>query len=157
MNQEQKITRLTFAYHFFFDKRYRGKAKDINLFLMEVIFSGFDDNHDGRLSFLEFLEGKNLFESKSRRDNMKFVFRLIDLNRNRKIEKKEIENFLDKLHKAGVGKKSNHAKFAQDMIDELDGNNDGFIDEDEFIEGFFNNAKYYEFIESIFVFETSQM
>ena len=119
LSQEQKISRSTFTYHFFFDKRYRSKAKDINAFT-DLIFNAFDRNSDGRLSFFEFLIGKHLFESGSKKENLKFMFRLFDISRDQKLEKKEIEDFLIKLSQIGLNNNTNHAEFAQQMMNDLD-------------------------------------
>lgn len=151
LNQETTINRSTFAYHFFFDKRYRSKAKDINAFT-DLLFNAFDLNSNGRLSFIEFLIGKHLFESDSKKNNLKFLFRLFDMSHDQKIEKKEIEEFLIKLGQLGLNKTDNHAEFAQQMINDLDFDHNGSIDENEFIEGILKNEKYNNFIDSIFVF-----
>ena len=63
------------------------------------------------------------------------------------MEKCEIELFLSTL---GRLDDEGNAEFAQEMMDDLDFDKNGSIDEDEFIEGILKNEKYMNFINSIF-------
>ncbi len=162
MDQSSTISRDTFIDYFFYDKHYRAKAKNVNEFI-KLLFSAFDRNSDGSLSFQEFLVSKQLFESRSISDSLKFMFRLFDFTKDERIERPEIELFLQNLHKAmtitdGDGDEENDAdksssEFAQSMMNDLDFNKNGSIDEDEFIEGFLKSEKYMNFIKTVFDFD----
>jgi Ca2+-binding EF-hand superfamily protein len=134
MDQTNSISKPTFDFNFFFDKRYRANSKNIDLFL-DQLFDAFDRNQDGALSFQEFLVGKILFESKSSRDNLKIFFRLFDISKDTRIEKNEIEQVLTILGRLDtIGPDNTYSSFAQEMLQDLDFDKDGSISEDEFIE-----------------------
>ena len=160
MDQSSAISRDTFIDYFFHDKHYRAKAKNINEFI-SLLFSAFDRNSDGSLSFYEFLVSKQLFESKSISDSLKFMFRLFDLTKDERIERSEIEIFLQNLHRAMKitdenvenNDANNSSEIAQSMMDDLDFDRNGSIDEAEFIAGFLKSEKYMSFINTVFVFD----
>ena len=134
MDQTNRISKPTFDFNFFFDKRYQANSKNIDLFL-DQLFDAFDRNQDGALSFQEFLVGKILFESKSSRDNLKIFFRLFDISKDTRIEKNEIEQVLTILGRLDtIGPDNTYSSFAQEMLQDLDFDKDGSISEDEFIE-----------------------
>ncbi len=134
MDETNSISKPTFDFNFFFDKRYQANSKNIDLFL-DQLFDAFDGNQDGALSFQEFLVGKILFESKSSRDNLKIFFRLFDISKDTRIEKNEIEQVLTILGRLDtIGPDSTYSNFAQEMLQDLDFDKDGSISEDEFIE-----------------------
>ena len=104
---------------------------------IDILFNAFDRDQDGAISFSEFLVGKEMFESESHQEFLKFVFKLFDLSKDKIIEKNEIELFLNSLSRAGVTNKSSDKSdtdFAQEMMDDLDFDKNGTLNEDEFIE-----------------------
>jgi Ca2+-binding EF-hand superfamily protein len=139
LDQESTITKEAFANYFFFDKRYRAKVKNINIFI-DILFNAFDRDQDGAISFNEFLVGKEMFESKSQQEFLKFIFKLFDLSKDKMIEKNEIELFLNSLTRAGSTYKlsdKSETDFAQEMMDDLDFDKNGTLNEDEFIEVYY--------------------
>lgn len=147
MDQESSISKSSFSFFCFFDKRYRARVKNLDLFV-DQLFQAFDRDNSGALSFQEFLVGKRLFESESHRDNLKFFFRLFDLSKDNRIEKSEIEMFLTILGRVESDGDSN-SDYAQSMLNDLDFDRNGCIDEDEFIEGILKNEKYKHLLDSI--------
>jgi len=79
LDQNDSISKETFAFYCLFDKRYRAKVTDFEYFI-EQLFEAFDRDGSGALSFQEFLIGKRLYESDSHKENLKFIFRLFDLS-----------------------------------------------------------------------------
>jgi len=139
MDETNSISKSAFDFNFFFDKRYQVKSKNIDLFLNQL-FSAFDEDNSGALSFQEFLIGKMLFESNSQRDNLKIFFRLFDISKDKRIEKCEIEQILTILGREDtIGADKSYADFAQEMLNDLDFDKDGSITEDEFIEVFISS------------------
>lgn len=69
-----------------------------------------------------------------------------NLGKDGRVEKSEIELFLNTLGR--LDDKQN-AEFAQTMMDDLDFDHNGTLDEDEFIEGILTNEKYMNLINSI--------
>lgn len=139
LDQESTITKEAFANYFFFDKRYRAKVKNINIFI-DILFNAFDRDQDGAISFNEFLVGKEMFESESQQEFLKFIFKLFDLSKDKMIEKNEIELFLNSLTRAGSTYKlsdKSETDFAQEMMDDLDFDKNGTLNEDEFIEVYY--------------------
>ena len=139
LDQESTITKESFANYFFFDKRYRAKVKNINIFI-DILFNAFDRDQDGAISFNEFLVGKEMFESESQQEFLKFIFKLFDLSKDKMIEKNEIELFLNSLTRAGSTYKlsdKSETDFAQEMMDDLDFDKNGTLNEDEFIEVYY--------------------
>ena len=126
-----------------------------------MLFSAFDRDSDESLSFYEFLVSKQLFESKSISDSLKFMFRLFDLTKDERIERSEIEIFLHSLHRVmpltdendKTDDANSSSEFAQNMMDDLDFDRNGSIDEAEFIAGFLKSEKYMSFINTVFVFD----
>ena len=112
MDETNSISKSAFDFNFFFDKRYQVKSKNIDLFLNQL-FSAFDEDNSGALSFQEFLIGKMLFESNSQRDNLKIFFRLFDISKDKRIEKCEIEQILTILGREDtIGADKSYADFA---------------------------------------------
>jgi Ca2+-binding EF-hand superfamily protein len=78
-----------------------------------------------------------MFESQSQQEFLKFIFKLFDLSKDKMIEKNEIELFLNSLTRAGSTYKlsdKSENDFAQEMMDDLDFDKNGTLNEDEFIE-----------------------
>lgn len=119
---------------------------------IDLLFRAYDCNKDGELTFQEFLTGKKLFESKDIKDNIRFIFRLLDMTKDKKIELNEIELFLKTLHQAADLKENDEfddKEYAQRLINDLDTDKDGSLSEEEFLQGIMNNEYYVSFIRSI--------
>lgn len=150
MDNDEAISRTSFSILVLYDRRYQGKMKDMNQFL-ESLFQAFDRDSSGELSFREYLQGKKLIESNNLRDNIRFIFNLLDLSRDKKIEKDEINTFLKTVHKSGGMKDEamSDEEYAAKMLCDLDLNKDGAISQDEFVDGIVKNERYVNFIRSI--------
>ena len=94
---------------------------------------------------------KRLIESNDLKDHVRFIFSFLDLTQDKTIEKKEILVFLQTVHNAGAAKDvaMGDEEYAAQMVNDLDSNGDGLIDEEEFIEGILKNETYANFIRSI--------
>ncbi len=150
MEQNGTISKKRFQQLIFFDKRYQGKFNDMNAFI-EMLFKAFDRDDSGSLTFREFLMSKRLIDSNDLKDLMRFIFKFLDLSQDKTIEKKEILIFLKTMHKANSAKEElmNNEEYAEKMINDLDLNNDGLIDEEEFIEGVLKNENYTDLVRFI--------
>ena len=104
------------------------------------LFQAFDRNSNDKLSFLEFLIGMTFFTSDDHYNNLKIFFNLFDLNKDNCIQKNEIHLILSALKKLDVLEDEN------EFLKQLDLNNDGSIDEDEFIYGIIKNNKYKDIV-----------
>jgi len=150
MDQSGSISKSSFEQLIFFNESYRGKFKNMNLFI-EMLFRALDRDSSGSLSFREFLMSKRLIESNDLRDTIRFVFTFLDLSQDKTVEKKEILIFLKTMHQAcsEEGEMINHEEFAEKMVNNLDINNDGSISEEEFIEGVLKNEIYANLLRTI--------
>ena len=150
LDNTQTLSKSAFAVLIFFDKKYKKSSSDDDKFA-DMLFQAFDCDASGQLTFEEFLNGKRLFESKDIRDNIRFIFRLLDYSKDKRIEKQEIELFITTLHKAGAPKSDDldEAEYAHRMVEDLDKDKNGMLDEEEFVEGIMRNQCYVDFIKSI--------
>lgn len=112
-----------------------------DLFVTQI-YRAFDQDDNGTLNFTEFLVGMYLIRNEDERENLKFTFKLFDLNKDEKLELNEIAKFISCLSKAGCSDEQSRLEFAQNMINDLDLNQDGSISENEFIDGVLRNEKY---------------
>ncbi len=112
-----------------------------DLFVTQI-YRAFDQDDNGTLNFSEFLVGMHLIQNEDERENLKFTFKLFDLNKDEKLELNEIAKFISCLSKVECNDEQSRLLFAQNMIKEFDLNQDGSISENEFIEGVLNNEKY---------------
>ncbi len=149
MEQDGTISKSSFQQFFLFDKRYQGKFNDMNAFI-EMLFKAFDRDSSGSLSFREFLISKRLIDSNDSRDLIRFIFTFLDLSHDKAIEKKEILIFLKTMHKASKAIENiDIDSLAEKIFNDFDLDNDGSINEDEFIEGVLRNEIYANLINSI--------
>ena len=75
------------------------------------------------------------------------MFHLIDLTKNKKIKKKQIEKFLKTLSKTGTLTEVNRkTPIDQLLIQEFAFDKDDLINEDEVIEEMFKNDSYTKFV-----------
>ncbi len=117
------------------------KPDDSDLFVSQM-YRAFDQDESGTLSFTEFLVGLYLIQNDDEKENLKFTFKLFDLNKDGRLEENEIAKFVSCLSKAGCNDEKSQHEFARNMINDLDLNHDGSIDENEFIIGVLKNEKY---------------
>ena len=150
MEQDEAISKSAFQQLIFFDKRYQNKFNDLNAFI-EMLFRAFDRDSSGSLTFREFVMSKRLIDSNDLKDIIRFIFSFLDLSQDKTIEKKEILIFLKTMHKANTAKEEiiYNEEFAEKMINDLDLNKDGKIDEEEFIEGVLKNEDYVDLVRFI--------
>jgi len=73
------------------------------------------------------------------------------MSNDKKIEKKEIQIFLKAINKSCAIKDEllSDEDYAEKMLNDLDLNKDGVMNEEEFIEGILKNESYANFIRSI--------
>ena len=118
---------------------------------MEMLFKALDRDCNGTLSFREFIMNKLLIESNDLKNLIRFIFSFLDLTHDNIIEKKELLIFLKTINKTSANTQEifNNEEFAEQMINDLDLNKNGQIDEDEFIEGVLKNKSYEKLIHSI--------
>ncbi len=149
--QEETMTKEIFMSYVFYDKLQNSKFKKVEKFF-NLLFDVYDIDGSGQLTFEEYIVGKKLFESEDIKDNTRFIFRLLDISHDKKIERKEIVRFLDIMNSCGAelnsDKKSSN-EYAKKMMDDLDLDKNGFLEEEEFIDGITQNKEYVSFIKSI--------
>lgn len=112
-----------------------------DLFVTQI-YRAFDQDDSGTLNFTEFLVGMYLVQNEDEKENLKFTFKLFDLNKDEKLELNEIAKFISCLSKAGCPDEKTQLEFAEKMMQDFDLNHDGSISEDEFIDGVLRNDKY---------------
>lgn len=104
------------------------------------------------MSFEEFIKAKRLLESDDVRDQIKLMFCLISLTKNKKIKKKTVEKFLKTLSKTGtltdVNSKTpiDGVPIDELLIKEFAFDKDGLIEEDEVIEEMLKNDSFTKFV-----------
>jgi Ca2+-binding EF-hand superfamily protein len=150
MDDNGAISKSSFEQLIFFNERYQGKFDNMNTFI-DMLFKAFDRNSSGSLSFKEFLMSKRLIDSNDLKDLLRFIFCFLDLSQDNTIEKNEILIFLQTIQKTSAANEElmSNEEYAQKMVNDLDSNNDGQIDEEEFIEGILKNEFYSNLIRSI--------
>jgi len=149
------MTRDMFMSFIFYDKLYQCKLKKIDKFF-NMLFDAFDVDGSGQITFEEYIIGKRLFDSKDIRDNIRFIFRLCDMSKDKKIEQKEIERFFEIMNSIaddtkvmGQNSKSSNKEKAKKMMESLDLDKNNYLEEEEFINGIAQNQDYISIIKSI--------
>ena len=92
--------------------------------------------------FAEFLVGMYLLRNENEEENLKFTFKLFDLNKDGKLEECEIAKFVSCLSKANCKDEKSQLEFAKKMMEDFDLDKDGSISECEFINGILRNVMY---------------
>lgn len=114
-------------------------------------------NRDARqvLDFTEFLIRKRLLESENIKDNIRFIFMLVELIRNGKIKKSELKTFLETLFKAGFLKDINLEDCAVKLLNDFKFDKNDCCPENGFIETILSDPNYTSFVMSCKSFEQS--
>ena len=149
--QEETMTKEIFVSFMFYDKQQKTKIKKVEKFF-NLLFEAFDKDGSGELTFEEYIVGKKQFESEDIKDNIRFIFRLLDISHDKKIERKEIVRFLDIMNSCGAELNSDsksNVEYAKKMMEDFDLDKNGYLDEEEFIDGIARNKEYVSFIKSI--------
>ena len=93
-----------------------------------------DLNGDGKVSYDEFIGAAVNKHALLNEENLQIAFNLIDLNRNGKIEAEELQKVFTRssITTASLTRKSGTPNTWRSMISDIDKDNDGKIDFDEF-------------------------
>jgi hypothetical protein len=149
--QEETMTKEIFMSYVFYDKLQNSNFNKVEKFF-NLLFDVYDIDGSGQLTFEEYIVGKKLFESEDIKDNIRFIFLLLDISHDKKIERNEIVRFLDIMNSCGAELNSDNKsniEFAKKMMDDFDLDKSGYLDEEEFINGIAQNKEYVSFIKSI--------
>lgn len=105
--------------------------------LCNRLFDLFDENHNGQIEFWEFMIVISLAGETDIKKRLSLVFKLYDINQNGRIEKKELEVIIDCIYDFfGYDKtKDKPSKRAKEILSRLDKDLNGYLDENEFIDG----------------------
>ena len=117
-----------------------------------ALFDAFDTDLNGELSFVEFLMAISTTSQKDQEKKLKIVFKVYDINKDGKIEKKEIIKILKSIvklnEKLDMISDSEIEAVAIEFFSKLDTNKDNYISEQEFIEGCMKNQTIMESLNS---------
>jgi len=102
--------------------------------LSQHIFRMYDTNQDGHIDFREFMVALNVMNSGSAEQNLRQIFRVFDINNDGRITLKELQKIVKDLHHLMTDQTSTSGEMlAITAFDEMDVDQDGQIDQDEFV------------------------
>lgn len=110
---------------------YKGKAS----IFIERIFITFDDNHDGYITFEEFIHGLSLLTpTVPQEKKLRFTFNIYDLSRRGKVSPNDLSTILySVLREHGVAMTDDQvAAMVAETFRQHDLNKDGYMDYDEY-------------------------
>jgi len=149
-NVEEKMSKSLFLTLFLYDQKYQTKLKPTGKILIGTFLQEYKNCTMGSLSFEEFLRGCMLLESDDVKDQIKLIFRLVNMKNRDKIKKTDIEKFLKTLQKTGnltaLKNRESEEPSEEIPIEDFSFDQNGFISEDEVIEEMFKNDSYTKFI-----------
>jgi Ca2+-binding EF-hand superfamily protein len=125
--------------------------------LCNRLFDLFDGNHNGKIEFWEFMLIISLAGEIDFKKRLSLVFKLYDINQNGRIEKKELEIIISYIYDFfGYDKtKEKPSKRAKEILLRLDKDQNGYLDENEFIDGCLRdpimNGLFSGFFEKFFI------
>jgi Ca2+-binding EF-hand superfamily protein len=106
------------------------------------IYIIFDKLESERLNFSEFIVAMDVIDNKENKENLKHIFKMFDADNNEKLDRKEMAMFVSYLAKfATFQDEKSSIEFSEKMIEDLDVNKDGEINEAEFIQVVVKNEK----------------
>jgi len=102
--------------------------------LSHHIFRMYDTNQDGHIDFREFMLALNVMNSGSPEQNLRQIFRVFDINNDGRITLKELQKIVKDLHHLMTDQADTSGEvLAMTAFDEMDVDQDGKIDQDEFV------------------------
>ena len=112
-------------------------------------------NRDSKevIDFTDYLMGKRLLDSENVKDNIRFIFMLVNLIRNGKIKKTELKIFVKTLEKEGFLKELNLENCAEKLINDFDFDKNDFCHENGFLETILTGPNFTSFVASCRSFE----
>jgi Ca2+-binding EF-hand superfamily protein len=107
------------------------------------VFKTFDTDSSGEIDFVEFLIAISVTSKGDIRDKLKMAFNMYDIDKNGKIDNKEMEKIIEAIYdllgeENRKGENSPH-KRVQKIMTKLDKDNDGKLSPEEFIDGCLND------------------
>merc|ERR1712088_1019749 len=99
--------------------------------LANHIWRIYDTNLDGEVDFREFMLALCVMRTGSAEENLKQIFRAIDVNSDGKVERSELGSVAEELSKLGSGEVKE--ELVQRAFNEMDADMDGGITQEEFV------------------------
>ncbi|CAF0716342.1 unnamed protein product, partial [Brachionus calyciflorus] len=103
------------------------------------VFKVFDTDGSGEIDFTEFLIAISVTAQGDARKKLKLAFKMYDVDKNGKVDGKEMEKIIEAIYdllgeeiRKGENSPSERVKT---IMRKLDRDNNGFLNEDEFVEG----------------------
>ncbi|CAG0920702.1 unnamed protein product [Notodromas monacha] len=138
MNKEQFVI----IYELLFPK---SNAKDF----CNHCFKTFDRDNSGYIDYSEFLQALNLYTSQSVDDKLAWTFQFYDVDGNGRIEREELEMAIEMMMTMR-GETGEAGETAQQIADRIfrnmDVNNDGYLSEEEFMQGCMTDKKLFQLL-----------
>jgi neurocalcin delta len=103
------------------------------------VFNVFDMDQSGKINFIEFLIAISVSTQNDAKKKLRLAFKMYDIDRNGKIDKKEMEKIIVSIYdllgeENRKGDNSPKERVAA-IFGKLDADKNGYLTEDEFIEG----------------------
>jgi len=126
-------------------------AKDYSK-IEQKLFNMYDVDRNGTINFKEFMMALYIMSEGTPEQNLRQIFRVFDESNDGKIDVKEMKKFIKNIEDlitdsewktSGMTRRDSHKK--KTMVDqafaEMDLNNDGYINEDEFVKSVLGHGK----------------
>jgi len=107
--------------------------------LSQHIFRMYDTNQDGNIDFTEFILMLHIMKEGSPEQNLRQIFKIFDINSDGGISMKELRKILKDFR--DLMESEGEEALARTAFDEMDADQDGKIDEEEFVNACLEGGK----------------